>query len=470
MRFSHLSFLLLLILPILLYFVTHGAVMSDEGNILHSAEKILNGKLPYRDFHFQTTPASLFLTVIPFSLLKSSILSSRLLVLAVYLISSILIFKTVFIATKNNLYATISILIFISWAPSHVNFSYPTVYAIAFTILCCYLLMKFMQTRRKRYLFFAGISSFLVLLSEHHIGIALILPVVIFFSVKHARSFSIVSIFLYAYLWSFILFCIYLLSNQSFPQFVSDFFRSPIQFNNSLFAGSVFQNFLNFMPLIISVASFVLLYIRRRFHLLFLPSILVFFFTAIVFSQDYVQSMLFMSLLGIPVALYLRYNVSTNVRLLLLLFSCILIFSGFYTGLFKGYYNTSTSLVENSNFFPHPKVNIFIEKKTEHELSELIDVADKYTGPKDYVFINSYDPMLYFILNRKDPINETYILAEQSPKKYYAQVVGNLVAKRVRILLLKNGEIDSLPIKNFIRNNYSFTKTVGHFDIYLLRS
>lgn len=147
MRFSYLSFLLLLILPILLYFVTHGAVISDEGNILHSAQMILDGKLPYRDFHFATTPFSLFLTAISFLLLKSSILSSRLLVLAVYLISSLLIFKTVFIATKNNFYAIISLLIFVSWAPSHVNFSYPSVYAVSFAILCCYLLMKFIQER-----------------------------------------------------------------------------------------------------------------------------------------------------------------------------------------------------------------------------------------------------------------------------------------------------------------------------------
>ncbi len=127
MRPSYLKVLLLLLLPILIYFHLHGIVIGDEGHILLSSEKILSGMLPYRDFDFDYTPLSIFLTAFSFKALGASVLSSRILMIGLSLLSSLLIFKIVHYSTKNRLYSTLATLLFVSWGPPHINFSSPII-------------------------------------------------------------------------------------------------------------------------------------------------------------------------------------------------------------------------------------------------------------------------------------------------------------------------------------------------------
>lgn len=482
MRFSYFSILLLLLLPILLFFLTRGVVTHDEGYILHSSEKMLHGLMPFRDFHFVYTPLSLFATSISFLILKPTIFSSRLLILSVYMASIFFVYRIIFSTTKNKLYSTLSVLLFVAWGPTHINFSWPVVYAIFTGLTSIYFCLKFTQNRNVRYLFLAGFSCFLVFCAKQNFGLAIIFPVITFFLVKHARNWRYILTFLSGYAWAFIFFMIYLLLTQSVPQFLNDFYvftiqrvivRSELTTNfiyNDSFIKMLARTLLYITPVILSTASFVLLYVRRRFHLLYLPIFVVsFYIVGIRPTTDYIHLTPLLSLIGIPLALYLRYNISSTVRILLLFFAFCMILLGFQTALFKGYYRWDSPFITNTIYFKNPKVNIFINDKTNFEFTQLIDIANQYTNIDDYIYVNSYSPMLYFVMNRKEPTRHNFLSSGVAYNEYYREVLGNLVARKIKILILDHNSLGTLPIKSFIKKHYIFLKTVQDFDVFILR-
>lgn len=481
MRLSYLSILLLLILPILLFFVLRGVVIHDEGYILNSSERLLHGQLPYRDFHFVYTPLSLYATSLIFAILTPSILSSRLLILILCLLSSYFIYKIIFVSTRNRFYATLSLLLFVAWGPTHINFSWPVVYAIFTGLLTCYFLMKFIQTRNSIFLFSAGIGSFLVFLAKQNFGIAVLLPVIVFFSIKHARQLRYISSFLYGYIWSFIFFVSYLLYNSSFRQFVDDLYLFTIKrivINSGLTTAFIYHDApfsmllrtaFYVLPAILALACIVLLFIRRRFHLLFLPVfVLAFYIVGIRPTTDYIHLVSLLSLIGIPLSLYIRYNTSSTLRILLICLALFMIWLGFETALFKGYYRWDSPLITHNKFFQNKKVDIFLNDKSTFIFGELIGIANKYTKPGDYIFVNSYNPMLYFVMDRNEPTKHNFLSSEFIPETYYNEARGNLIAKKVKILILTHNSLQNTPLKPFINRNYRFLKVVGDFDIFVL--
>ncbi len=147
MKVSYVFVLHIILLPILIFFHTRGIVTHDEGYIIYSAEKVLNGLVVYRDFDFVYTPFSIFLTSLSFKLLGTTVLSSRILMIILSIASSFLIYKTVILATRNKFYATLAVSIFIAWGPNHLNFAWPVMFSIPASLVVCYLLLKFLETR-----------------------------------------------------------------------------------------------------------------------------------------------------------------------------------------------------------------------------------------------------------------------------------------------------------------------------------
>lgn len=480
MKFSYLSFFLLILLPVLFFFLTRGVITHDEGYILYSSEKLLNGLLPYRDFNFVYTPLSLYLTALTFKILGVSILSSRILILILSLTTCILLYKIIILATKNKMYATLSVLIFVAWGPLHINFVWPVMFAITFAFLACFLLLKFLETRLRRYLYLAGSTVFLVFLCKQNFGIAMLLPVFVFFLTKSSRKINFILDFIFGYTWSFLIFAIYLLQTGSFAPFAHDFYLFTVQrividarlttnfiYHDSLF-NMIFRTSFYLIPAIASISCLILLFIRRRFHLLFLPFfVLSFYMVGIRPTTDYTHLVPLLALIGIPVALYLRYNISSALRMLLFALTFIFIILGFWTALFKGYYRWDAPLITHNFFFSNERVNIFLNEKFYNEFKDFIAITNTYTSPDEYILVNSYNPLLYFILQRREPVKNNYLTTDVDPKKYYEEVLGNLVGKEINMLILDHNSINSLPIQTYVRNHYSLKKTIYDFDVYI---
>lgn len=482
MRVSYLSVLLLIILPILLFFIFRGAVTNDEGYILHSSERMIQGQMPYRDFHFVYTPLSLFLTEGIFRIFGESIFSSRILIFATYFISSLLIYKVVQLATKNKLYSTLAMFIFISWGPTHINFSWPVVFAIFSGLFSCYFLMKFIDTRHDLYLFVAGLSCFLVFLSKQNFGASIGLVALTFFSIRHARKLSHILSFLYGFSWGLIFFAIYLLNTKSVPAFISDFYLFTIKrivINSGLTTSFIYpdtptnmlaRTLLYLTPLILSVLALVLVTKRRRFHLIFLPVfVLSFYLVGIRPTTDYIHLVPLLSLIGIPIALILRYNIVSTVRAVLLIFSAGMIILGFQTGLFKGYYRWDSPLITNTIYSSNPRVGVYLNEKLDSTFKQFVALTNKYTMPHDYILVNSYNPMIYFVTDRREATKHNFISTGVVPNDYYKEVLGTLVAKKLKLIILEKSTLKYLPIRDYIFLHYRFEETVGDYDTYVLR-
>ena len=61
-------------------------------------------------------------------------------------------------------------------------------------------------------------------------------------------------------------------------------------------------------------------------------------------------------------------------------------------------------------------------------------------------------------------------MTEVDVGKYYKEALGEIVGKKIKIVILLSGNLEVTPIKKYILDNYNFLKTVQEFDIYLRKS
>src|SRR3990172_6805151 len=123
-------FVILFSFLVLIFFFNRGFAYYDEGFILHAAQRILQGELPYKDFDLIYTPGTVFLTAASFKVFGESILTGRILALLVSLLAGCLVFQVCHRATKNSLGAFLAVFVYLAWGATHINFPWPTMLAL----------------------------------------------------------------------------------------------------------------------------------------------------------------------------------------------------------------------------------------------------------------------------------------------------------------------------------------------------
>lgn len=471
------AFILVLLL-ILVFFHTRGVITHDEGYILQSSLRFLNGEIPYKDFHFAYTPGSIFLTSLSFLLFSPSILSSRILMILISLITSVLIYRTIFLSTRNKLYSFLAVFMYIAWGPTHINFAWPVMFCIPLGILVCYLFLKFIETPKERFLFLAGITVFLLFLFKQNFGVAGIVATFLFFlTYRKAQTLSTFLTFAYGFIWSGILFSLYLFVTNSFVDFFNDLYF--FTFNRILIQGGLDTPFIFYdiplktfarallylSPLIASIASIALIIIRRRYILLFISAfVLSFYIVGIRPTTDYIHLVPLLSLIGIPLVFFLRFNTFSTIRIVTIVGIIGLTGLGFYTALFKGYYRWDEPLFFHSTFYSDSRVNIFVSDKTKNDFSKFINVIDANSKKGDYILINSYAPMYYFISKRLEPTRNNYVTYDVNRGRYEYEVILALSRKHIPLIILPKQSIE--PINAFIKSTYTYLDSFGDYEVY----
>ncbi len=476
MRFTRHKAYFIILLPILIYFHFRGLIVHDEGYVLNSAEKFLQGLIPYRDFHFSYTPISIFLTTLSFLIFGSSIFSSRILMLILSVASTLLIYKIVKLTAKKDLYAFLSVLLYISWGPSHINFSWPVMFVIPFALLSIYLTLLYSTTRIYFLPFLVGFLSFMVFLSKQNFGI-IFLPIAIHFIIFNKDKFQKVLELFYGYAWGIIIFVLYLLTTQSFPGFISDFYTFTIQkvlINQDITTSilfidtpiqTIFRAGLYFvLPLLSVLCIFILIY-RKRYQLVFVPTItLLFFVIGMRPTSDYVHLVPLLSLLGLPAAIIINKLPLPSVKAAMYVLLVTMIATGFQTALFKGYYRWDTVLSEN-NYFLSDKANVYTNRKFLSEYSDIKSAITSYSQEGEYIYFDTYAPLLYFLLDRPQP--NPYDFPGFIPDAEYQQLsIYSLVAKDVKIVFLTDRNPNT-SLRKHVIEKYTFIKKIGDYYLYL---
>ena len=503
-------FIILFSFFVLSFFFNRGFAYYDEGFILHAAQRVIQGELPYRDFDLIYTPGTVFLTAAAFKIFGESILAGRVLALLVSLLTGYLVFKICYRTTKNNFVSFLALLIYLVWGPTHINFPWPSMFALTAGLATLLAWPNFLVV---------GLMTLITLILKQNFGIAVFLTVIIQMSlmgqIGKIRQFRNFSKFIFGFSVGTLVFLIYLLSTGSLEGFLNNFYFYTVKrFLLEGVASTSFPTGLKgifyLLPVTISVAAIFLL--RKKPKMLIFPLFtLLFYLFGIRPTSDYPHLSVLMAITGIPLALILgnskqildalqkssltrmtrfakaparrtsfRHFDQTQYlepveRLVQNLFNTlvygsilVIIILGFYTGLFKNYYRWDSPLYKQNSFSDQTKAKIFVDQKFNRVIPEVVGEIKKNSTKNDYIFIFPNAPMFYFLTDRKNPTRYINLpLGLHSPGQE-REVVDNLKKKRIRLILTNEPPENSNYhiVSEYILKNYLKKKEFFEFTLW----
>lgn len=152
-------------LVFLSYFVDRGWVPHDEGLLAHSAERVLAGELPHRDFEEAYTGGLTFLHAAAFRLFGERLLSMRWMLLAA---SALMIPAVYLIAARTGIWrlAVITAFCCLAWSLPNYFAGLPSWYVLILTVLGTLALLQVRTSDNRFWLVGAGVCGGLAILMK----------------------------------------------------------------------------------------------------------------------------------------------------------------------------------------------------------------------------------------------------------------------------------------------------------------
>jgi hypothetical protein len=465
---------------ILIFFHLKGVVYYDEGYILNSALRIVNGQVPYRDFDMVYTPIS-FLTVAAFlKIFGVSVFSGRLAALTISLLSLLALYKLLNIITKNNFFICICLLFFISWGPAHINFPWPVMFSICFSLYTLLFYLYGVMKKKQMYFFLAGILTIIVFLSKQNFGLGLIFATCIsFFCFNTKKKRIFICSFVSGIAAACALTAFLLLMSSSFLQFfqnlyVYTFKRILVEKTLDtpfLYTGSFLTRFTKLfyylLPPLFSLGAF---YVSLKYeikYILIAFFVLTFYLLGIRPTTDYNHFVPLLAVSIIALAIIFQFIRSFVLRNMLYGFIIFMIALGFYRAYSGGYYKWEPPLRDATYYAKDPRLQVFLEKDVATKTTELKYFIDTQTEPDEYIFVNYYAPFVYFVSGRKNI--SRYDLVDQNalPVSYKKDLLQELQKKKVKLIIMNEmNKNEKSAIVDFIKKNYRFERDINGYIIY----
>ncbi len=477
-------FILLVVfsLLVLLFFFNKGFIYHDEGHVLHAAQRMIDGEIIYRDFHFLYTPGSVFLTAFAFRIFGESILTGRVLMLLSAILSAILVFKIILKTTKNNLLGASAVGVYLAWGPTHINFPWPVMFSISSSLLLYSLFIKALKEKKNIHFLLIGILTAVTLLIKQNLGAAVFLTnIFIFMFIKTLRRKKQVVHYTVGLFATLLLFAGYLITTDSLLPFLNDFYQfsvkkiilektlnTPFVYGQNL-SEKISKTLFYLSPLAISALGLFMSFtnkINRGKYFFLSGFVLLFYLFGIRPTTDYVHISPLLSLVGLPLAMIIN---ELNKRYTKLMFSALtlaLIFLGFHTALCKGYYRWETPLVKQRLYINHPRINIWTDEKYKSVVGKLLPQITKQTDRDDYIFIYPNAPMFYFISDRKNPTMYSDLSPSMILTGDQTSILKSLEKNNVKVILTHSLLKPSLKIEKYILENFSSVDSIYEFTLW----
>lgn len=473
-------FLFFLVIPCLLFFfLTRGVVLHDEGYILHYSERLFQGQLPYRDFHFVYTPLSLFFTALSFKIFGVSILSSRILMLTIALFSSLLVFGITKKITPNSYLPYASSLLFIVWGSIHINFSWPVMYALLTALASVFLLIHPPKQHTSRNIFLAGIFVFLTFLSKQNFGPALFLCLLPYFYFIKRQKVKFLLIFCCGILTAAVLFLLFLFFTHSLQGFVNDmneFTIRRILYDKDLNTPFLYKDtflktsgraFIYLLLPITSVYAIRLLYKNKKRELLFVPLfVLGFYIVGIRPTTDYIHLVPLLSLLGLTLSIIIAFSKKTTTKILMHTCFILCMIVGLYTALFKGYYRWDSPLKLHNYSVDMPKAKVKMNQKFYTELSSIVTRIQSETQENDSIYVHYYAPLIYFLADRKALSGYDFLENDVDFMKYQKATIDSIEKEQLKVIVTNTNTDDATPIMRYLKSHYQIIDSIGDYVIW----
>lgn len=146
--------------------------LHHDGYMLSAAVKVSRGGKLYRDIYFQYGPVSVVLHVVFIKILGESILSLRLCAVVFYFIAWIMIYKILqFFMPKISIYSMMLAWFLCSCFLQKELLPWPSVYALTFTLVMAYCILKYIETESRIMWWISGACTGLAIFTKWSVGI-----------------------------------------------------------------------------------------------------------------------------------------------------------------------------------------------------------------------------------------------------------------------------------------------------------
>ncbi len=463
------------------FFVNRGLTLYDEGYIVESSYLIYSGKLPYRDFFFQYTPLTAYLGAIWFKLFGTGILKLRWLAL-LFSVATVILGYLISRRFANESTSLLVAATLVAWGFPHANFLWPSSVSLFLLFLILYFLIKFSESQKSLYLFLSVITVGLSLLTKQNLGLANFVGAsafVVFLWLKNKKKFNFWRFYLGMFL---ILLASVLFINElrelflrSFTVLKGETMLYPYTLISKLEPGFkglakwAGKTFVYIYPLCIYLMSAILA-IRFKvsnslwYVLFFLTSL--HFFTVVWPTADLVHLSFALPVVPLMIVAYSRQNNSFWKKFVwgsLIIFLAI----GFYKTLFMRYYSFETPYRLQQIPVEIRGERIYVDQKHAVIVNDLIKAKNELFKDEP-VFVHSYAPMIYFILDKYPPVDELYTVDWLLNTEDQREVVATIKDQELEWVLLESWrEKDSQSlITKFITDDFRKVEEIWDFEVF----
>ena len=135
-----------------------GWIPHDEGTLAHSAERVLQGDLPHRDYDEVYTGGLSAMNAVAFTVFGVNLFTPRLVLFAFFLawVPTLFYVATRFVGPPT---AALAVLLAVSWSIPNYPAAMPSWYNLFFAVFGLAALLEHTETGRRRWLFAAGLAG-----------------------------------------------------------------------------------------------------------------------------------------------------------------------------------------------------------------------------------------------------------------------------------------------------------------------
>ncbi|MCL5435375.1 MAG: glycosyltransferase family 39 protein [Patescibacteria group bacterium] len=470
-----------------LFFVNKGLVFFDEGYFAHSAERLLNGQMPYKDFSLQYGPTYFYILAFLFKLFGPSILIGRFLniVISLFIILTIFfILKKLKINSRRTVF--LSFLSLTAFGYPLINISNIVWISVLLSLLSVLTYIYWLSSkniRQYRFLVILGLLLALSISCKQNFGLAFVLlfTLLVVFGGKETIINKFKNLVLMNGTWILATFVwVYYFFLKSNLQGLFDFINYGRRFAiNTAFSYppltyllqplGIFKLLPYYLPVILFFIVLMLLFKKYRNW-----SILAFSLTAIVgfFVSVYPQSDLLhvYPFFGMILVSFLLFPFKPRLKYLVTAIVLITILTGFYLSIFMKSYRYESYYYQYTTYLNLPRTQgILVTKYTAENVMKISKFINTHTSKKDYIFAYPYSPMLYFILERKNPSKDAqYFL----PIWHFYDdkvIISEIKNKKVKYIIVDGAYKFDTDLSKFIENQKKILDA-GQFQIFEIRS
>jgi hypothetical protein len=442
------DFLLILIGTIYyLFFLFKGLSLMDEGYMLHMAERITLGQIPFRDFLSQYSPGYLYLLGIFFKIFGPSIFISRI----VSLLFCIGILFCVFfilneLKIKNKFIHFLAFLSIIAFGYPLLNIAIISWPIVFFSLILAILLIKSLDAKKINIYLLVGFVLSIILFFKQNIGLYYLIFTIIFIILNTKNKQKIFKELFYiavpfifiTLLWGSISF---LNNADGLLEFIKFSMNFGAKFSFSYPPLTMLSQPLGFfkllpyyLPILFTITLIYFSFKNSLDKKLLTISLisLIGFYGYIYPASDLLHLYPFFGMVLVSILLvFTKKNIFAPIYLLII----IVVLTGFYLTLFREYFRYHPPYKFQSEKIMIGKANnIQTTKSLAISLKSSNEFIKKYTDKNEPIFVYPTYPMLYFLFDRPNPSKDSLYI---KPYSMYSEnvVLNEIKAANIRYIV-----------------------------------